>query len=92
MDIRPLARTKDLIVQETENEVLVYDLEKNTAICLNETAVCVWNSCDGKKSINELAQTLTDKKGKQVSTDIIWLALNQLKKEKLLVLINQFGL
>ncbi len=31
-------RNKDIVIQEIEGEVLVYDLMSNKAVCLNETS------------------------------------------------------
>ena len=45
MKMRPKSRTDNLVVQEMNDEVLVYDLDSNKAVCLNETAAIVWKSC-----------------------------------------------
>ena len=45
-----LARHDELVVQELPDEVLVYDLRKHKAHCLNQTAAFVWNHCNGQAS------------------------------------------
>lgn len=80
----PVARTEKLVVQDSVNEVLVYDLETNTAHCLNETAAFVWQNCDGKKSVNEIEILVTKKFGKSAGSEFVWLALDSLKKSNLL--------
>ena len=39
----PVARKEGLVIQETSNEVLVYDLTINKAFCLNQTSAIVCN-------------------------------------------------
>ena len=45
--IAPKARKENLVVQESNGEVLIYDLDTNKAFCLNETSALVWQACDG---------------------------------------------
>lgn len=80
----PSARTKGLVVQEVPNEVLVYDLETDKAHCLNETAAAVWRACDGNRSVREIADSVGLMLGKEVSDDLVWLAIDQLNEHGLL--------
>ncbi len=80
----PLARNRDLVVQDLPGEVLVYDLSNNKAHCLNETSAFVWRSCDGKNSINDIAVALERSAGGKVNEDLIWLAIDQLNEKGLL--------
>jgi len=80
----PTARRDDLVVQETDSEVLVYDLKSNKASCLNSTAALVWNQCDGRKNVDEITKAVSAFTESQVSTDVINLALSQLSKSRLL--------
>lgn len=80
----PSARTKGLVVQEVPNEVLVYDLETDKAHCLNETAAAVWRACDGNRSVREIADSVGLTLGKEVSDDLVWLAIDQLNEHGLL--------
>src|SRR5262245_671974 len=80
----PTARRDDLVVQETDNEVLVYDLKSNKASCLNSTASLVWNHCDGRKDVGEITKAVSAFTGSKVSTDVVNLALSQLSKSRLL--------
>lgn len=82
--MKPLARSKNLVVQQAENEVLVYDLNTNKAICLNETSALVWQNCDGKKSFLEIQKAVEKKFGELVTEDFIKFAVDQLKKENLI--------
>jgi hypothetical protein len=78
------SRESDLVVQDLNNELMIYDLKKNKALCLNETASIIWQLCDGEKSAAEISRILSEKLNSPVSEDFVWLALDQLKKENLL--------
>lgn len=80
----PSARKDGLVIQETNDEVLVYDLNSNKAHCLNQTAAFVWKSCDGKTPIAEITKMFSSETGKPVPEDMIWLAIDQLSEKNLL--------
>ncbi|HRH44093.1 MAG TPA: PqqD family protein [Pyrinomonadaceae bacterium] len=80
----PLSRKDNIVVQEAGDEVLLYDLNDNKAFCLNETSAVVWELCDGKSSVAEINQKLSKKLNIKTDDNLVWLALDQLKKEKLL--------
>jgi coenzyme PQQ synthesis protein D (PqqD) len=80
----PRARKEKLIVKELPDETLIYDLDRDKAHCLNETAGLVWKECDGKRTIAELAMALEKKLGAPVDEDVIRLALDQLERFHLL--------
>jgi coenzyme PQQ synthesis protein D (PqqD) len=84
MKVQPLARQSSLIVKEIENETLVYDLESDKAHCLNVTAARVWKSCDGRTTVSEIAEQLGSNLDQPVDESVVWLALDQLEKLKLL--------
>lgn len=80
----PIARTNGLVVQEVPDEVLVYDLESNKALCLNQSAAMVWRSCDGKTSVSEIARLVEEQAGGTINEDFVWLAIDQLSENNLL--------
>lgn len=80
----PVARKEGLVIQETSQEVLVYDLASNKAHCLNQTAAFVWKSCDGNNSIPEITRLFENEVGSAVHEDLIWLAIDQLNEKNLL--------
>ena len=82
--MKPKSRKEDLVVQETNGEVLIYDLRSDKAFCLNETSALVWNACDGSKDVNEIRSEVSKKLKKDADDDLIWLALDQLTEQKLL--------
>ncbi len=80
----PKAKTTDIVVQELEDEMLVYDLENDKAHHLNETVSFVWKKCDGKTSVNEIAVQLSNKLDQGIEADFVHLALDELGKANLL--------
>lgn len=83
-EIYPLSRKENIVEKELANEILIYDFKANRALCLNETSALVWRLCDGEKSPAEISLVMSEKLKSPVSEDFVWLALDQLKKEKLL--------
>ena len=80
----PVARKTGLVIQEVPEEVLVYDLDTNKAHCLNKTAALVWKSCDGTRSVPEIAAYVGSLAGESVTDDFVWLAVDQLNENDLL--------
>ena len=80
----PKARQKDLVTRQIPGELLVYDLKRHRAFCLNHTAAVVWKNCNGRRGISELTQLLTDSSRLPVDEKVVWLALDQLDKSNLL--------
>ncbi len=83
---RPIARTQGLVVQETPDELLVYDTEAARAHSLNETAASVWRTSDGTKSVAEIAASLGAVGGTEPAQGeaVVWLALEQLQDNDLM--------
>ena len=81
---KALARTDDLVVQESGNDLLIYDLKKNKAYSLNQTSALVWQFCDGNNTVAEISDKLTRKLGTDITEDFVWLALDQFSRDELL--------
>lgn len=79
-----IIKKQNIVVQELEKELLVYDLKTNNAFCLNETSAIVYGLCDGTKSIAEISDSMSRKLKTLVSEDFVRLALNELKRDGLL--------
>jgi hypothetical protein len=82
--IRPGARKEGVLVQELADDMLVYDLEDHKAHCLNKMAALVWEQCDGKNSVQDIAEKVGKKLDQPVDEDLVWFALDQLGNAKLL--------
>lgn len=78
MNKLPKARTENIVVQNIEKEVLIYDTITNQAFCLNETSAKVFNHCDGQTAFDELKRKF------KYTDEIIYLALDELKAKNLL--------
>jgi coenzyme PQQ synthesis protein D (PqqD) len=81
---KPRARKDGLIVQELPDETLVYDLERDRAHCLNQTAAFVWQRCNGRTTPKEIADALRPSLSQPVDEKLVWLALDQLGRNHLL--------
>jgi hypothetical protein len=81
---KPLSRKSNLVVQEVNGEVLIYDLNNAKAFCLNSTSAVVWQACNGERSITEINDFVSEQLNSPVNDDLIWLALDQLKEENLI--------
>jgi Coenzyme PQQ synthesis protein D (PqqD) len=82
--MRPRAKVEDIVVQTLPDEVLVYDLQRHKAHCLNPTAALVWKHCDGQTTAAELVHILQQDMRVPVPEEVVWLALQQLHKARLL--------
>lgn len=82
--LMPHARKEGLVVKELSGEVLVYDRERNKAHCLNSTAALVWEYCDGKTPVAQIARAIEGEINAPVDEDVIWLGIEQLSKTHLL--------
>lgn len=77
-DIFPVARQRDIVVQTSNEEVLVYDLTINKVLCLNKTSAAVWNFCDGKTNVFSIAQ------GLNLPEELVIFAIDDLHRADLL--------
>jgi hypothetical protein len=82
--MKPRARKQGLVLKELPDEILVYDLARHHAHCLNRTAGIVFKHCDGETSVQELAALLDGEAGQPADENLVWLALEQLEKAELL--------
>ena len=80
----PTARRDELVIQEMQDETLVFDVRSNKAHCLNGTASEIWKFCDGKSSVSQIKSLLENRTGKNISEDLVWLAIDQLNDKELM--------
>ncbi len=88
----PVARKDGIVVQDVDDELLVYDLRSNRAHCLTESAAFIWNCCDGGTSVEQMRQKIKERFGTEVSEDFVLLALEELGREGLLESSVETGL
>ncbi len=72
---------------ELPDELLVYDLERHRAHCLNPTAALVFKHCDGRRSVEQIARIVRRQLNVDTVADesLVWLSLEQLEKARLMV-------
>jgi hypothetical protein len=74
----PLARNADLVTEEIDGELLVFDELEQVAFRLNASAAFVWRHCDGERSIADLVALLSAELGDFVDEDMVLVALDNL--------------
>ncbi len=80
----PIARKNNIVVQEVNDETLIYDLKTNKAYCLNETSALVYELCDGTRDAAEISNEMSVRLKTLISEEFVWLALDQFVREELL--------
>lgn len=84
MKTLPTSRQARLVIQELPDEVLIYDLDRDEAHCLNAAAAFVWKQCDGRSTVAEALARFEEEFGVDVDEAMILLALDQLEEFDLL--------
>ncbi len=82
--LMPRARQDELVVEELQDETLVYDLKRHKASCLNPTAALIWRRCDGQTSVAEVAALLEEQTATPTDEAVVWMALDRLSRTHLL--------
>lgn len=81
---RPLSRRADLVVEESGDELLIYDQRRDLAHRLNPTAAIVWRHADGERTIEDLVGVLRDSVGELADEDLVMISLDGLTEAGLL--------
>jgi hypothetical protein len=83
----PVARTANILITEVDNEVMIYDRERDACHCLNPIATKVYYYADGRNTVDDIAAFLEQELELSEDLDIrglVWLALEELEKCHLL--------
>ena len=83
-DQRARARSERVLVEQIEDEVVVYDLNNDKAHLLNTTTAAVWRLCDGATTVAEMAARVSSDLDAPVGDEVVWEALAQLQRADLL--------
>jgi hypothetical protein len=84
-DVRlPQAQNRRLTMRDLDDELVVYDGERHQAHRLNRTAALVWQHCDGRTTLAEMATRLHQELDLPADESLVWLALDRLEKAHLL--------
>jgi hypothetical protein len=82
--MEPRARSKDLIVEALDGELLVFDQQTQECHVLNRAAAAVWRHCDGRTGAADLAARAAEASGLPPRPEIAALALGELGRARLL--------
>jgi hypothetical protein len=72
------------VTRDLGDELLVYDLERHKAYCLNRVAMQVFRHCDGETTIPDMARRIGNALGLPVDEQAVRLGLVRLEKAHLL--------
>lgn len=64
----------DYLLEKIDNEITVYHPSLTTSIYLNETGAMIWELCDGKRTIAEMIDILTEtypENSEQIQTGVM---------------------
>lgn len=87
-NLKPKMQKHNIVIQELDNEVLIYKFSDNKAFCLNQTSTLVWQACDGTNTISAIVELLNNTLKIPVTEDFVWLAISDLQKEGLIEVEN----
>jgi hypothetical protein len=79
MNKLPALRNENIVVQELDAEILLFDLKNNQAYSLNETSAKVYRACGNEITIEEL------KRRTHFTDELIHLTLEKMQKANLLI-------
>jgi ferric-dicitrate binding protein FerR (iron transport regulator) len=81
----PVRKDSSCLVQkEMAGELLLFDLNRKQAFCLNRSAALIWQHSDGKTSVDELARLLARETETPADTRVVEFALRSLDKDGLM--------
>lgn len=80
----PAARSAGLIVTASEDELVIYDVAAKHIHHLNAVSAAVWQLCDGRRTVAEVAAAATETLGARVDADTVAIAAAKLDDAKLL--------
>lgn len=82
--MNPRARREGLVVRPLPDELVVYDVERHQAHCLNRTAALVFRRADGQHTVGDIAGALRRELKIPDTERLAWLALHRLDRAHLL--------
>jgi len=74
MDVSKIVELKkDYLIERIDGEITVYHPTLTTAVYLNETGALIWELCDGKRTILDIIEALSEQYPEsptQIETDV----------------------
>jgi hypothetical protein len=89
-DHLPSSLNEKLVISELDDETLIYDQETDQAYCLNQISASVWKRCDGKTTVQQAVRSLQSELGIAVDSDVVWLAVKQLRRYRLVDRLDEY--
>ncbi|HEU4752454.1 MAG TPA: PqqD family protein [Armatimonadota bacterium] len=80
----PRKREKHVVLEHVDDELLVYDQRSHRAHALNRTSALIWQHCDGRRGIDDLASLLPQESGQENAREVTRLSLRLLNEAGLL--------
>lgn len=80
----PRVKTTGLVLKELVDETLIYDVETNTAICLNMAATVIMSACDGRSTVDDAKLSLVEKGGPSIDDELVWNTVEEFRRRNLL--------
>lgn len=82
--MNPRARLTDIVTEKLAAETIVYDKTSHRAHSLNQTVALVWESADGERSVDAIAEILHRELQIPADRDVVLVALQELSEAELL--------
>ncbi len=84
-ELRPAARSEQLIVEKVGDETVIYDLDSKEAHCLKALAAVVFDCADGASNASDIAELASYRLARPVTEAEVLESLAQLDDSSLLV-------
>ncbi len=82
--MNPVARSENLVVEETEEGLVVYDLERDRIHALNATVSVIFEGCDGTKDLDGLCDLIHEDVDRMTAAVLVLMTLSKLDSVHLL--------
>ena len=80
----PLARKEHLLIQDLQDEVLVYDQRTDNVHCLSRVSAFIWRHCDGHTEVGQIAARIEGELEFRADEAFVWEGLDRLEEAGLL--------
>lgn len=82
--IAPVKRLDGLETMNVVSELIVYDTQRHHIHQLNSTAATIWRLCDGRRTIEEIADEAARELGGRLDIEVVELAFAALSRAELI--------
>ncbi len=82
--VLPRADHQSVLATDVGDEVVIYDSRDHHGHCLNRSAAVVWRGLDGRTSMAEMVERLSQELEAPANEDMVWMALEELDRAHLL--------